>query len=372
MVTTYGAKEPSGRLGAVLRLQGRSDPVALSKHGPWVVTTVAHAKQVLADTATFDFPTDVSRRSDAAPDAEGGTNRSRHAITPPVGPEAVDRGVAVFASELSTAVRDRGVSRPVDVMQLLRRPVARSTTSAVLPLLAVPDRDRVADLVLAWVDALGPVIASGRPPRRWSRIRRRETRARLDLQSALSPLTTTPVDTAVVLAAGTQVPIAAGAWLLCCLAQDRPLADRLRQRGDLALATAWETVRLYPPTWITARITSGAVTVGATPIPAGAVVMVSPLLLGRSDALAPGPDHGQASLEVFDPFRWDQHWLRPGAWLPFGAGPHACPGRNLGIGQLRHLATAASAWRLSAAEPVSVDQSRGIFPSPARLVFEEC
>ena len=129
-----------------------------------------------------------------------------------------------------------------------------------------------------------------------------------------------------MLAAGIQVPIAAGAWLL-------GLARRAPQRSTVdPVHAVWETLRLTPPTWITARITTDAGRPRRQRVPAGRVVLVSPLLLGRLAELVPG-DAGRA--RRLRPARWDDDSHRPGAWLPFGAGPHACPGRTLGHGAAR-------------------------------------
>lgn len=343
--------------------------MALGPHGPVVVTTLEHAREVLTQPDRFDFPVDVSRRAMRHSSAPAGPSaRSAHAITPPLEAEAVDRGMAVFAVELATAADGLTHDSTLDAMSFLRSPVARSTTAAVLAETAESARDRVAGLVLTWVDALGPIIASRSSPHRWSRIRRVEDRARDELHSALADEgCRAPAAVATLLAAGVQVPIAAGAWLLVKLAEDHTMAAEVRARPELARAVAWETVRLCPPTWITARITAREVRLGATTLPEGTVVMVSPLLLGRLEALTPGREAGQAPLDVFAPLRWDQDRIRPGAWLPFGAGPHACPGRNLGLAQLTHLADWAREWSMLAVEPVQIDQTRGIFPSPAIL-----
>ena len=126
-------------------------------------------------------------------------------------------------------------------MLLLRRPVARSTTTAVLPSAGGSVRDLVADQVLDWIDSLAPVISSRRSPGRWSRTRRGERRARLALDATLAEVLPglgfvgTPQVVATMLAAGIQVPIAAGAWLLVFLAAhpDDPDPDH----------AVWETLR---------------------------------------------------------------------------------------------------------------------------------
>nr|WP_253942059.1 cytochrome P450 [Nocardioides sp. zg-1230] len=162
-----------------------------------------------------------------------------------------------------------------------------------------------------------------------------------------------------MLAAGIQVPIAAGAFLLAWIAQHDSV--------DVDPADAvWETLRLTPPTWITARITTREVELAGTTIPPGRVVFVSPLLLGRSSDLVPGETE---TLPRFDPDRWRDHAQRPGAWLPFGAGPHSCPGRSLGMAQLITLAQWGLAHGITLSEEVSIDQSRGIFPAPCRFTL---
>jgi cytochrome P450 len=326
--------------------------VSLGPHGPSLVTSNADGRRVLGDTEAFSFPVDVSRRAATGPQPP----------LPRLRPDQVAAGLATFEAELSpvTGAWDRG--EVADAMQVLRLPVARSTTEAVLGPLATEQRDAVADLVLAWVDALGPVIAAARPPRRWSRTRRAERAARTDLEDALRALRVeAPGTSAVELAAGVQVPVAAGAWLLVLLAE-HPDADR----SD-PTAVAWEVLRLRPPTWVTARMSTREVALEHGTVPAHRVVLVSPLLLGQDPAHVPP---GTADPEVFDPARWSGSDARPGGWLPFGAGPHACPGRSLGLAQLVALARWGASRRIQVVEPVAIDQTRGIFPRPARLTCE--
>lgn len=353
------AESVGGRLGAVLSAR-RGGVVPLGP-GAWLTTTPAQARQVLTDTARFDFPDNVSRSGDLS--ASRGDTRSGHVIFDPLTTDQVGRGVDVFAGEWAAALAEHDRSRPhapYDGMLLLRRPVSRSTCAAVLPTATTDQRDLVADAVLAWIDSLAPVIAAARPPRRWSRARRAERDARTAAEESLSGiegLAASPQECAVMLAAGIQVPIAAGAWLLAWAATD-PWAD-----AD-PVHVVWETLRLTPPTWITARITTRDVELDGHPVPAGAVVFVSPLLLGRREDLVPGED---ADRVAFRPDRWRVGDRRPGAWLPFGAGPHMCPGRSLGMAVLAHLAEWATARDLVSSEAVGIDQSRGLAPTACRF-----
>ena len=348
-----------GRLGAVLAAP-RSGVVALGRHGPWLATTPGQARRVLTDPACFDFPSDITRTPDLS--ASRGDTRSGHVVFTPLDQHRVSIGTTTFAEEWAAALAEHDTTTPgvaYDAMQLLRRPVARSTAAAVLTSANEQQRDVVAGQVLAWIDALAPIIAARRPPHRWSRARRAELEARVALETTLASVpdrSDTPAETAVVLAAGTQVPIAAGSWLLAWLASHPGPADPAH--------AVWETLRLTPPTWITARITTREVDLDGVRVPAGAVVLVSPLLLGRLTDLVPGDPEG---LPGFCPDRWRDSDQRPGAWLPFGAGPHACPGRNLGMAVLTHLAEWAVRHEISLADHVHIDQSRGLAPIACRF-----
>ncbi|HSU02341.1 MAG TPA: cytochrome P450 [Nocardioides sp.] len=351
-----------GRLGAVLAAP-RSGLAALGPSGPWLATTPALARRVLTDPASFDFPGDVSRSGDLS--ASRADTRSGHTVFSPLTADRVAIGTATFAEEWRAALaeHDRVASGTAyDALVLLRRPVARSTTAAVLVSAGEEQRVVVADQVLDWIDALAPVVAARRPPRSWTRSRRDERRTRITLEDTLASvpdLPGSPAETAAVLAAGIQVPIAAGAWLIAWLAQ-HPTSD-----VDPVHAV-WETLRLTPPTWITARITTRAVDLDGRPVPAGSVVLVSPLLLGRLPDLVPGD---VAGLPDFAPGRWRDGGQRPGAWLPFGAGPHACPGRHLGMAVLTHLAAWAAVRGISLTERVRIDQSRGLAPVACRFTL---
>jgi len=338
----------------------------LDPGGPWLATSLETAKRVLMDAAHFDFPTNVSRGADMS--ASSADTRTGHHVYAPVSPSQVAAGRGVFLAEWRDALAGAGTglgSGSFDAMELLRRPVARATCAAVLEGLDEDTCNEVADKVLAWIDALAPVISSRHTPRRWSRARRGERRARFDLEwcltHALHALGSgeTPPVVANMLAAGVQVPISAGAWLLVFLAAHPD------QEFDLDHAV-WESLRLAPPTWVTARVTTARLEVAGHSLLGGELVLVSPLLLGRLATLVPGTAEDLGS---FDPDRWRSDDVRPGAWLPFGAGAHACPGRNLGLGLLHDLADWAGRHELALTRPVTIDQSRGILPSPAHITF---
>jgi hypothetical protein len=323
------------------------------------MTTLVDSRTVLTNPSEFRLPQDVSRErlDPAVPE------RPR---TTPLPASAVDLGRRVFAEELADAAR-RIEDPDLDTLRFMRLPVARSSTAALLPGADLDTRNHVAGLVLGWVDSLGPIISAARSPRRWSKPRRTERSNRTALAGALAGLTPDPSGLAASVAAGVQVPVAAGAWCLTQLASRTDLQQAIRSDAGLALPFVWEILRLWPPSWLLPRITSRECRVGETRLPAHAAVLVSPFALGRLPDLVPGPDDGHAPIDEIDPTRWTEGGTRPGSWLPFGAGPHACPGRNLALAQLVHLVSWATIFDLVSPAAPTVNTDRGLSPDPSRI-----
>ncbi len=88
-----------------------------------------------------------------------------------------------------------------------------------------------------------------------------------------------------------------------------------------------ETLRLYPPAWITNRQTIADDEILGHRIPAGAYVMLSPYVLHRH------PDYWERPDE-FDPERFtpERSAGRPRfAYFPFGGGPRQCIGQSMAL-----------------------------------------
>jgi cytochrome P450 len=152
-------------------------------------------------------------------------------------------------------------------------------------------------------------------------------------------------------------------WTLHLLAahpgiQDR-LAAELAERpdgGPYTRTVVDEALRLYPPAWIITRRALAADVVDGVELPAGTLVLVSPWLLHRRATDWPDP-------ERFDPCRF----LGPGGasgparggYLPFGAGPRLCIGRDVALVQavliLAQLLRTRRVARPLEAPPVHVD-----------------
>jgi pentalenene oxygenase len=132
---------------------------------------------------------------------------------------------------------------------------------------------------------------------------------------------------------------------------DAVLGDRTPEPGDAARlpyldAVLRETLRLFPPARHIDRCPVADVEIGSERLPAGANVLVSPLVTHRETHL-----HDRA--DDFEPERWLEP--RPpghqrGAYVPFGAGAHTCIGEPLARAVMTFaLAGIGRRWRMRVA-----------------------
>ena len=84
-----------------------------------------------------------------------------------------------------------------------------------------------------------------------------------------------------------------------------------------------EALRLYPPAWVVSRRALTADVLAGIPVPAGTLVLVCTWALHRHPVLWPEP-------EEFRPERFLQPGRREG-YIPFGAGPRLCIGRDVAL-----------------------------------------
>jgi cytochrome P450 len=147
-----------------------------------------------------------------------------------------------------------------------------------------------------------------------------------------------------LIVAGQETVASALTWAWWLVAGSPQVAERLAEESDRVLAgrTATladypnlpyarqvldESLRLYPPAWVlTRRVLEDDVLAGS-PVPAGALVIVSTYALHRHPGVWDRP-------EAFDPDRFSVQGRTEaarGAYLPFGSGPRMCVGRDFAL-----------------------------------------
>ena len=323
------AESAGGRLGAVLS-SPRSGAVALGPHGPWLATDARPGPTGAHRHRRLRLPR--RREPHRRPVGQPGRDPVRpRRLSPRSAPTSVARGRRDVRR--TSGPRRCAAPRPHAARTSRTTPCSccavrwpRDHDRGVLP---VARRRRtataVADLVLDWIDALGPVIAARASAGRWSRVRRAEQRTRASrsrtCSATPSPRTRRATRQQAATVAGRRHP---GPH------RRRGVAARLaRQPPDGRCEPATRSGRhcgsLRPPGSPPAS-RPREVDLGGATVPQGRVVLVSPLLLGRLSELVPGDPGGLAGFDAA-PVAGPQS-QRPGAWLPFGAGPHACPGRT--------------------------------------------
>ncbi|MFJ2111685.1 MULTISPECIES: cytochrome P450 [unclassified Streptomyces] len=178
-------------------------------------------------------------------------------------------------------------------------------------------------------------------------------------------------DVTSLLIGGSHTSGAAAAWMFILLARhpsirrrvhdevDRTIGNRPVKATDLPALdltgrVVRETLRLYPPIWLFPRHTAAETELGGHRIPPGVQIFYSPYALHRDPRWYHAPD-------TFDPDRWnpEQHPAPPrGAYLPFAAGVHGCPGGDFALAELTLLTAAvARRWHL---DPVPGSRPRPV------------
>jgi cytochrome P450 len=176
-------------------------------------------------------------------------------------------------------------------------------------------------------------------------------------------------------------------WTLLLLAQHEAVAEAVREElasvlggrtptmedlGQLSLLlrVLKESMRLYPPVPVIARMTEGDDTVDGFAMPAGSYILMSPWVTHRDPRWWPDP-------ERFDPARFtpEQERARPKfAWYPFSGGQRKCIGDQFALVETQViLATLLQRYRLELApgQQVEVEPTITVRPRgglPMRLV----
>ncbi len=142
---------------------------------------------------------------------------------------------------------------------------------------------------------------------------------------------------------------------------DRPLTLESLSSLRYCASVVTEALRLYPPIWAFSRDAVDDCSISSTDIKAGSKIAISPFCTHRNPEFWARPDE-------FCPERFSSSEGKrtPGAYLPFGAGPRQCLGRNFATLVLRTvLATLVRECRFELANNSSdVRWRAGVFLTP--------
>ena len=147
------------------------------------------------------------------------------------------------------------------------------------------------------------------------------------------------------------------------------LADRVPSPADAAVlpftqAVVNETLRLYPPAYVTGRETIRPTTIGGVRLPKGHIILISMQAAHRDPRFFSEPD-------AFRPERWLdglEKRLPRGAFIPFGMGSRKCIGASFAMMEATLLlATIARRWRFELA-PTEIGMQPSITLRPAEAM----
>jgi cytochrome P450 len=384
-------RDPLGFFADCVRRHGDVVAMRLGPHRALLLRHPADVKHVLQDRAAIyaKGPTAVRVRalfgeSLTVMDGEGWRRRRRQ-LQPALSPGRHECFAAVVSETAAEALagweplaaRGAPLELTAEMRRLTQRIIIRFCFGAIpeeelRPLcaaldVAVAHVDRRLWSPLGWLDV--PALAGGRYPRALAVmetfISRRTAEACrsapppgtvLDALLAASPderLAAAELhhELRAVLFAGHTTTASALAWLWYVLSEHPDTRERIEEECHAVLGGRLpvledlpglshtrrvidEVLRLYPPTWLTARSPTEDDSLGGYAVPAGALVLLSPYLTHRHPALWRDP-------ERFDPDRFApaRAAMRPGfAYFPFGGGPRRCIGSALATIEMQMIA----------------------------------
>lgn len=153
---------------------------------------------------------------------------------------------------------------------------------------------------------------------------------------------------------------------VAAVAGDGPISFEQTRRMPYARAIFREALRLYPPITFMPRVALKPTTIGGRRLRRGALVMIAPWTLHRHKSYWRDPDR-------FDPDRFlpeGESAQTPGAFIPFGAGPHTCVGAGFATAEsILVLACLARRFEFDVSEARGVRPVARLTTRPAREIM---
>jgi cytochrome P450 len=126
-------------------------------------------------------------------------------------------------------------------------------------------------------------------------------------------------------------------------------------RLHVARAVVDEAMRLHPPAWLITRSTTADMELGGCHVPAGSLLILSPWIVHRHQSAWDAPEEFRPDRFLSDPGVPSAGVRTPAvrtAYIPFGAGPRMCIGRDFAYAEaVLSLALICRAVRLAPSGP---------------------
>ena len=150
----------------------------------------------------------------------------------------------------------------------------------------------------------------------------------------------------ILFVAGHETSANALSWMIYLLGKHPEEYTRLQQadageQSSLIRNVIEESMRLYPPAWVTDRISLEEDEILDFKLPRGTVWIIYIRGMHRN------PEYWE-NAEKFIPDRWNDPDLRKEAYMPFGAGPRLCIGEHFAMMEMQLiLTTIVNTWNLN-------------------------
>lgn len=265
-------------------------------------------------------------------------------------------GDALFGTDLTKSAEELAQATLVALHEV----IARSQNPLALPLLVPTPANRRMNKAIARLDAVvEQIIATRRTDLLPDDAPIRDMLDVLLDRDLEAPLSAKQIRDEIItfVVAGHETVASGLVWTWHLLGKHPQLADELAANPDLAQSIFDEALRLYPPAWVITRRAHADLEIAGHQIPKGALLITSPWLLHRNPEVWPNP------LE-FDFSRFSSG-LPPRGYLPFGAGPRICIGKEMARLEAREIvAHIGSKYRLTplTSSEVPIDASVTLRP----------
>jgi cytochrome P450 len=112
-----------------------------------------------------------------------------------------------------------------------------------------------------------------------------------------------------------------------------PTLEEIHDNYEISKKIIKETLRLYPPVWVSVKQAKEDVRLSSTFVPKGSNAVISQYIIHRNAKTFDSP-------EIWNPYRWTKDFeqsLPKGSYIPFGQGSRQCIGNEFAIAEVQMI-----------------------------------